>query len=65
MNYKKQLNNMSDLFKQHFEAQDMFTHYMLKMTYGDPRDLLYNFELAKEWDNTIKKIRQQINEQSR
>lgn len=42
------------------EAQNIFMNYAMKVTYGNPKDIIYNTNQANIWDSIIKELRQKL-----
>jgi len=54
-----------ELIVEYNKARDNFIHYSMMMTYGDIRDMVWNFNNAKSWDKIIKNLREELNQKQR
>lgn len=54
-----------ELIVEYNEARDNFIHYSMKITYGDIRDRVWNFNNAKSWDKIIKNLREELLNQNK
>ncbi len=58
------MNNLdkqyTDLLQEWKTAINNFHHYIMKVTYGEKRDIAYNTEQANNWDVIIKDLRIKI-----
>lgn len=54
-----------ELIVKYNKARDNFMYYSMKMTYGDIRDRVSNFNNAKSWNKVIKNLREELNQKQR
>ena len=53
-------NDYKALLQEYKIARDNFTHYAIKITYGEKCDIKYNTEQTNNWDIIIKDLRSKI-----
>lgn len=50
----------TDLIQEHNNSRDVCISYMMKTTYGDKKDIVYNTTMANYWGNIVKDLRIKI-----
>ena len=54
------MKSLKLLIEDWYNARDYYMNYVMRVTYGDIRDRVYNYELAMIWSKIILKLREQI-----